>query len=59
MKIAPYAKAFVAGAIAGLTSLGAALADNDVTTAEIVVVVVAFLSGLGITYAVPNKASRD
>ena len=50
-----YAKAVVAAAIAGLTALTTGLDDNVVTTAEWLVVAVAALGALGVTYAVPNK----
>jgi hypothetical protein len=54
MKIAPYAKSLVAALIAGLGALQVALVDNNVSTTEWIVVASAFLTGLGITYAVPN-----
>jgi hypothetical protein len=52
MKIA---KALVASAIAGLTALGQALTDDRVTGQEWIVVAIAVLAGLGVTYAVPNR----
>ncbi|MFI6329846.1 hypothetical protein ACIBBG_16285 [Micromonospora chersina] len=51
----PYAKAIVGGAVAGLTALGTALADNHVTPSEWVGVAIATLAALGIVYAVPNR----
>lgn len=51
----PYAKAIVAGLIAGLGVLGSALVDDTVTPAEWVGVAGATLAGLGIVYAVPNR----
>lgn len=54
-----YAKAVVAGATAGLTTLGGALADGHVTAGEWIAVAIAVLGGLGLTAAVPNaKANR-
>ena len=55
MRWKPYAKAVIGGAVAGLTALGTALADDKVTTGEWVGVAVATLAALGIVYAVPNK----
>lgn len=55
MKIKPYAKAIVGAAVAGLTALGTALADDQVTTSEWVGVAIAALAALGIVYAVPNR----
>lgn len=53
------AKAVASGLIAGGASLGAALSDgggfNSVTAGEWVATGVAFLVGLGVTYAVPNR----
>ncbi|MEU4675733.1 hypothetical protein [Micromonospora sp. NPDC023737] len=55
MKVNPYAKAVVGAAVAGLTALGTALADNTVTASEWVGVAVATLAALGVVYAVPNR----
>ena len=55
MNLKPYAKAIVAGLIAGLGVLGTALVDNQVSPAEWVAVAGATLAGLGVVYAVPNK----
>jgi hypothetical protein len=54
MNIGRYAKAFVGGAIAGLTALGTALGDNKVTASEWTVIAIATLVGLGAVWAVPN-----
>ncbi|MFG2165503.1 hypothetical protein [Micromonospora chersina] len=51
----PYAKSIIGGLVAGLTALGTALTDNQVTTSEWVGVAIAALAALGIVYAVPNK----
>jgi hypothetical protein len=53
-KVAPYRKALVGLAIAGLTALGVALADGSVTAAEWVGVALAALGTLGGVYAIPN-----
>lgn len=54
-----YAKAIVAALIAGLTTLGGALSDGNVSTGEWIAVAIAVLGGLGLTAAVPNaKANR-
>lgn len=53
--VAPYRKAIVAAAVAGLVALGAALADGDLSAAEVVGVLVAVLGGGGGVYAVPNS----
>lgn len=55
MNIGMYAKAIVGGAIAGLTALGTALADEKVTSLEWVAIAIATLAGLGAVWAVPNK----
>jgi len=49
-----YAKALVGALIAGLGALAVALADNDVTSAEWVMVASATLVALGAVWAVPN-----
>lgn len=54
MAVTTYAKAITGSAVAGLTTLGTALIDNEVTPAEWVGVAVAFLGALGLVYAVPN-----
>ncbi|MEU5721565.1 hypothetical protein ABZ783_07060 [Micromonospora sp. NPDC047738] len=51
----PYAKAVVAGLLAGLGALGTALVDNTVTPAEWVGVASVTLATLGAVYAVPNR----
>ena len=50
-----YAKAIVSGLIAGLSTLATGLADGALTAQEIIYAAIAFLLGLGIVYAVPNK----
>lgn len=53
--IAPYAKALVGALVAGLTALLPALADERLTSTEVVTAVIAFLVALGAVYAIPNR----
>lgn len=53
--ISPYAKAFVGSAVAGLTALGTALADNGVTAQEWVGVALAVFATFGLVRQVPNS----
>lgn len=53
--IAPYAKALVGAATAGLGALGTALTDGDVTAQEWVAVASATLVALGVVFGTPNK----
>ncbi|MCX4676684.1 hypothetical protein OG413_15475 [Streptomyces sp. NBC_01433] len=55
MKISSAAKAVVAGLAAGATAAATAVQDGAFTTGEAVTAVLAVLSALGITYAVPNR----
>jgi uncharacterized membrane protein len=50
-----YAK-LIAALVAALTVLGTQIADNNVSTADVIAVIVAFLGALGV-YAVPNKTA--
>lgn len=52
-----YFKAIVSGLIAGLTALATGLGDNALSAQECVTAGIAFLVGLGVVYAVPNKPS--
>jgi hypothetical protein len=54
-KIAPYAKALIGAVVAGLASLQQALDDGVVNPQEGTGVAIAFLSGLALVWAVPNK----
>jgi hypothetical protein len=54
MTAAQMAKALVGALIAGLTALGTALADGEVTSPEWIGVAVAALGVLGAVFAVPN-----
>lgn len=53
-KLKPYRKAIVAAAIAGLTALYAAMADDKVSTGELIMIALALAGGGGVTWAVPN-----
>ncbi len=55
MSVAPYFKAVVAGLIAAGSSAITALGDNTLSAQEWVTAGVAFLVGLGVVAAVPNK----
>jgi hypothetical protein len=50
-----YAKALIGALVAGLGTLGTALADDHVTGQEVVTVVVATLVALGAVWSVPNR----
>jgi hypothetical protein len=54
-----YAKAIVGAIVAALSSLSVVLVGDmgfgDLTDGQWVGIVIAFLAGLGIVYAVPNK----
>lgn len=54
---APYFKSIIAGLIAAGSALITALGDNDLSAQEAVTAGVAFLVGLGVVAAVPNKPS--
>lgn len=59
MKIPAMAKSLVAGIAAGATAAVTAVQDQVLTTGETVTIVLAVLGAWGITYAVPNRPSRD
>lgn len=52
-----YAKAIVGALIAGLGSLATGLGDGSLSPQEYLYAGIAFLAGLGIVAAVPNKGS--
>jgi len=54
-KLKPYRKAILGALAAGLTALGTALADGQVTGEEWTRVGVAALVTLGAVWAVPNR----
>lgn len=53
-----YAKAIVGALVAGFTALGTALSDDRISQAEGVGAVVAFLTALGLVWAVPNEPAE-
>ncbi len=53
-KIAPYYKAIV-GALVAAISAAIPIVDDGVTTSEGLSIALAFIVGLGVVYAVPNK----
>ena len=53
-KIAPYYKAIV-GALVAALSFAVPIVDDGLVPSEVIGIVLAFLVGLGATYAVPNK----
>lgn len=59
MHIGSYAKAIVAGVVAGAAALGTALADNVVSTGEWVGVGLALFGVLMVTAVVPNARVSD
>ncbi|MFC9973527.1 hypothetical protein ACFVH6_21800 [Spirillospora sp. NPDC127200] len=59
MKIGRSAKAIVAAAAAGAGTLASVLDDDVITSGEWVMVALAVLGALGITWAVPNAAVSD
>lgn len=55
MRISSIAKAIVSGTAAGATAAVTAVQDGVLTTGEGVTLVLAVLTALGITWAVPNR----
>ena len=67
--IAPYAKAFTGALVAGLSTLAMALqptaeevakglTTSPITGSEMVNITIAFLTGLGLVWAIPNKDEK-
>ncbi len=56
--LSPYFNAVVAGLIAAGSSAITALGDNTMSAQEYVTAAVAFLVGLGVVAAVPNKPQQ-
>ena len=54
-KLAPYMKALIGALVAGLASLQQALDDGVVNAQEGTGVGIAFLSGLALVWAIPNR----
>ncbi|MGW6296697.1 hypothetical protein [Streptomyces sp. NPDC055058] len=59
MRISGMWKAVVAGVAAGSATLGTAVQDGLLTSGEGVTIVLAVLGALGVTYAVPNRETKD
>lgn len=59
MRIGRIAKAIVAAAAAGMSTLTLAMADGVLTSGEGVSVALAALGSLGITYVVPNQTHSN
>lgn len=55
MKISKYAKAVVAAIVAGGSTAGTALANNNISTGEAWAIAGAVLGALSLTWAVPNR----
>jgi len=55
--IAPYAKAFTAAIVAGLTALATGLVAGGLSWSEIVAALIAFFIALGAVFQVPNRPS--
>lgn len=53
-----YAKAVVGALVAALSAYQAAQIDNTITTQEWVTIAVAFLTGLGLVWGVPNTDAK-
>jgi hypothetical protein len=54
-KIAPYAKAFIAAIVAGLSVLASGFADGGLSWSEGIAAAVAFFVALGAVFSVPNR----
>jgi hypothetical protein len=59
MRISPYWKAVVAAVAAGAGSLGTAVQDGTLTSAEGVIAGLVALAALGAVWKVPNREPRD
>ena len=59
MRVGRIAKAIVAAAAAGMSTLTLALADGNLTNGEGVTIALAVLGSLGITYVVPNQTHSN
>jgi len=55
VRIAPYAKAFIAAIVAGLSAITTGLVSNGLSWAEGITALIAFFVGLGAVFTVPNK----
>ncbi len=52
--LAPYAKAFAAGAVAAI-AFAIPVVDDGLRASEVLGIAGAFLAGLGVVYRVPNE----
>ncbi|MGP4090198.1 hypothetical protein [Streptomyces sp. KR55] len=59
MQISKYWKAVVAAVAAGAGSLGTAMHDGTVTSAEGVTAALIALGALGVVWKVPNREPKD
>lgn len=57
MNIKPYAKSLLAGTIAAI-SFAIPCVDDGLVPSEVLGIVLAGLTGLGVVYAVPNRRSE-
>jgi len=53
--IAPYAKAFIAAIVAGLTAISTGLVSDGLSWNEVVIALIAFFVALGAVFTVPNR----
>lgn len=58
MRLSRYAKAIVAALIAGLGAMATAVQDDVISSQEWITIVIAALSALGVTWAVPNRTAE-
>ncbi|MFB7597270.1 hypothetical protein [Streptomyces sp. NPDC056160] len=59
MKISAMWKAVVGGLAAGAAAAATAVQDGSLTTGEGVTIVLAVLASYGVTWAVPNRPTRQ
>lgn len=57
--MAHYAKAIVGALVAGLGALVTGLSDEALSTAEWLIALIAFLTALGVVWAVPNRPATE
>lgn len=53
--LSPYLKSITAALVAGLAVLATSLDNGELTAQEWIYAAIAFLTGLGAVYAIPNK----
>lgn len=59
MKVSSMWKSVVGGVSAGAAAAVTAVQDGRITVAEMVTIVIAVLGSAGITWAVPNRETKD